>query len=125
MGSAVHISVTSNWSHHLRHTFGNRVVAPEKLARLRINSDYALAQKLDVLFSPTRLNDNRGCITRRLATRDRRFPDDCASLFVKRHHRGLRASGSYDNDVAINQRRLRIGPYARLAPKLFPDALLP
>src|SRR5262249_32660664 len=81
--------------------------------------------KLHVLFSAARLNDNRRCISRRIATRDRRFPDDSARHFVKRHYRGLRATGGYDNDVTINQRRFCIGPYARLAAELFPDALLP
>jgi hypothetical protein len=55
----------------LRHTLGNLSVAPEELAGLRINSDYALAQKLHVLFSPARLDDNRRCITRWVATGDR------------------------------------------------------
>ena len=81
----------------------NLLVAPEKLARLCINSHHALAQALHILFAAATLNDNRRCITRGVATRYRRFPNERARLFVKRHHRGLRAAGRYDNDVTINQ----------------------
>src|SRR5262249_34594926 len=45
--------------------------------------------------------------------------------FVESHNRSLRAAGGYDNDGAINQRRLCISPKARLAAEFFLDVLLP
>src|SRR5262245_35224829 len=124
-GPAVHVPVTGNRREILRWALGRLLFAPEELAGLRINPHYTLAQKLHVLFSPAPLNCNRRRVTRGIAARHLRFPDDCARLFVKRHYRGLRAAGGYDNDVTINQRRLRIGPFARLPVELFTDALLP
>src|SRR5687767_5210888 len=115
MRPAVYIPVMRDRSHHLRHTLDRLRVAPEELAGLRINSDYALAQKLHVLFPPARLNDDRRRISRMVATRDRRFPYDRARLFVKRHDCGLGAAGGYDYDVTIHQRGLCISPCARLA----------
>src|SRR5215510_10735344 len=122
---AVHIGATRDRRESLRRAFDHFLVAPEEGARLRINSDDALAQKLYVLFAPAGLHDNRRRITRGIAARNRRFPDDRASLFVKRYDRGLRAAGGDDNDGAINQWRLRIGPFVRLAAQFFTEALLP
>src|SRR5262249_34922615 len=124
-GAAVYITVTCDRSESLRRALGNFLVAPEEGARLRIDSDNALAQKLHVLFSTARLHDNRRRISIRAGAWNRRFPDDRARLFVKRHDRGLCAAGSDDDDITINQRRLCIGPFVRLAAELFPEALLP
>src|SRR5262245_55248639 len=72
-----------DWSHHLRHTFGGLGVAPEELSGLRINTDYALAQKLHVLFSPARLDDDCRCITGGITTGHRRFPNDGTGFLVQ------------------------------------------
>src|SRR5262245_27751878 len=122
---AVHIGATRDRRESLRRALDHFLVAPEEGARLRINSDDALAQKLHVLFAPAPLHDDRRRITRGIAARNRRFPDDRARLFVERHDRGLRAAGGYDNDGAVHQRRLCIGPFVRLAAELFTEVLLP
>src|SRR4030095_14838925 len=113
-GPAVHIITTGNRREKLRWSLSNLLVAPEELTRLRIDSDDTFLQKLHVLFAAGRLNDNRRRIACWVATRDCRFPNDRARLLVKRDHGCLRAAGGYDNGVTINQRRLCIGPFARL-----------
>src|SRR6266542_6521159 len=89
------VAVTRDRRESLRWTLGDFLIAPEEGARLRINPDYALAQKLHVLFATARLHDNRRGIARRIGARNRRFPDDRARLFVERHHRGLFTAGRY------------------------------
>src|SRR5215510_10311787 len=49
---AVHIVATRDRRESLRRALDHFLVAPEEGARLRINSDDALAQKLHVLFAP-------------------------------------------------------------------------
>src|SRR5262245_31096366 len=122
---AVHIGATRDRRESLRRALDHFLVAPEEGARLRINSDDALAQKLHILFSLAHLHDNRGSITRGIGARNRRFPYNSARLFVKRHHRGLRAAGGYDKGGSVHQRRLCIGPFVRLAAELFTEVLLP
>src|SRR5215510_9218826 len=122
---AVDIGATRDRRESLRRAFDHFLVAPEEGARLRINSDDALAQKLHVLFAPARLHDNRRSVTCGIGARNRRFPDDRASLFVERRHRGLGAAWGDDNDGAVNQWRLCIGPFVRLAAQFFTEALLP
>src|SRR5215207_6575958 len=124
-GAAVNVPAAPDGREILRRPLGRLFVAPEELARLRVHPDDAFRQELHVLFAASPLHDNRRRVTRGVAARDRRLPDDRARLFVERHHRGLRAARCEDDDVTIDQRRLRVGPLARLAAELLTDALLP
>src|SRR6185369_1607041 len=123
--ATIHIRVARDRRESLRGAFDNFLVAPEELTRLRIDSDDAFAQKLYVLFAPTRLHDDRRRVTCRVATRNRRFPDERTRLFVERHYRRLLAAWCDDEDVAINQWRLCVGPVVRLAAEVFAKTFLP
>src|SRR6185295_5110799 len=91
--ASVHISVTRDRRENLCRAFDHFLVAPKELSRLGINSDDAFAEELNILFSTAALHDNRRRITCLVSTRNRRFPNEGASLCVKRQHRSRRAAG--------------------------------
>src|SRR6185369_7360236 len=123
--AAVHVFAIRHRRKILRRTFRNVRVAPQKLARLRINSDESLAQKLYVLFATRSLHDDRRRVTRRIAARHRRSPNHRTSLFVERGQGGLWTTGSYYNYAAINQRRLCVRPLTRFSAKLLSQIFRP
>src|SRR5207249_8373249 len=52
-------------------------------------------------------------------------PDDLPAPLPERDDRRLAPSRRGDEDVAIDERRLRVSPRARLAAEVLPEALLP
>src|SRR6185295_20040979 len=57
--SGVYVVTTCYRREILRRALGNFLVAPKKLAGLRIHSDHAFAQTLHILFAPASLDHDR------------------------------------------------------------------
>ena len=100
--SGVNISITRDGCESLSRPFDDFLIAPEKLTRLRINSDEPLVQELHVLLASAALHDNRRRITCLVTTRNRRFPDDRACVLVQCDDCRLRATRSNNHHVTVN-----------------------
>ena len=102
-------------------------VAPQQLAVFGVDAHEPLLQELDVLFHAAGLDDDDRRIGRvaPFLGWDGRLPHDAARRFVERHDRGFAAARRANHAVAVDQRRLRVGPVARLAVKLAAQVLHP
>lgn len=113
---------------------GRGVVVPQQLAVPGRHADDAAVEELHVLLDPVHLGDgHRGVPGGRVGPLlpllglegDGRAPDLAAGLLVEGDQGGLRAAGGADEDVAVDQRRLGVGPAAGLTAVVAAEILLP
>src|SRR5207248_9633575 len=89
-------------------------VDPQELPAPGAHTDRAVLEELDVLFDAACLHNDRGRIGGLAAARHGGLPDHAAGLLVQRHQRRLTPAGRADESVAVDERRLRVGPLAGL-----------
>ena len=114
-----------DWRRDIRRTVGGAVVAPKKLARLRVEADDAVVQELDVLPAACGFDDDGRGVCRGVAAWDCGFPDRLAARLVERDYGRLGSAGSDDQRVAVDQRRLGVGPIAGQSAKIAAQTLAP
>src|SRR5262249_26181939 len=120
------------------HPVGRLVIMPQQLAVLGIDAYHAARQELHVLLDAAERGDDDGGVARprvgwaaalalglALQPLDRGAPARVAVLLVQPHERRRPAPGRADDAIAIDERRLGVGPPAGAALEVLLQVLLP